>query len=274
MTASPSGSSGAGAWIGRELGSRTATWTESDAILFALAVGARPDTSRDLVDEEHLRVLPTFGLTLAQWAPDLLGEAGAFEVGRAVHGSQKLTVHAPLPPAGKLDLAARVAAVWDKGSAAVFDVEVSSECFDATWSIFAPGSGGFGGERGPSRAGADLGTPTSTYDLPIAANAAALYRLLGDRHRIHIDPDAAKAIGQPRPILHGLATLSSAVLVIAEAAQLHPADLTHLEGRFTSVVFPGETATVETWSGGAFDVRTSRGVALADGQVHFAQARA
>ncbi|MDI3422197.1 hypothetical protein [Streptomyces luteolus] len=55
-------------WRGHDLGTRTVAYTERDAILYALAVGARA-SDLDLVYEEHLRVLPTFGLTLAQWAP-------------------------------------------------------------------------------------------------------------------------------------------------------------------------------------------------------------
>ncbi len=62
----------AGAWRGKDLGTRTVSYDERDAILYALSVGARA-TELDLVFEERLRVLPTFALTLAQWAPDELG---------------------------------------------------------------------------------------------------------------------------------------------------------------------------------------------------------
>lgn len=257
------------AWIGRELGRRRVSWTERDAILYALSVGARPD-QLDLVFEERLRVLPTFALTLAQWAPDALGESGAFEVGQALHGSQRLEVRAPMPTSGELEMTARVAAVWDKGSAAVFDVEVASDWFVATWSIFAPGSGGFGGERGPARPAEPGGASSWTREVLIADNAAVLYRLNGDRHHIHVDPEAAHAIGQPRPILHGLATLATASLAYAEQSSRHPADLVLLEGRFSSVVFPGETITVEGWQEGGFQVRTARGVAIAGGRCSFA----
>ncbi|MEK8145905.1 hypothetical protein NKH18_45895 [Streptomyces sp. M10(2022)] len=57
-------------------------------------MGARAD-DLDLVYEERLRVLPTFALTLAQWAPDALGALGAFDIGTAVHGAQQLVVHRP-----------------------------------------------------------------------------------------------------------------------------------------------------------------------------------
>ncbi len=261
-------SSTADTWLGRDLGSREVSWDERDAILFALAVGARPD-QLDLVFERDLRVLPTFGLSLAQWAPDALGETGAFDVRQALHGSQRLKVHAPLAPAGAATLAATVTGVWDKGRAAVFDVMVSCEYFDATWSIFAPGRGGFGGDRGPAMIPPADSEPVTSQSVLIPENAALLYRLSGDRHLIHVDPVAAQAIGQPRPILHGLATLSAATLVLAELAGSHPADLVELEGRFSAVVFPGEVVQIASSSNGNFEVSTDRGIAIDRGRVHF-----
>ena len=258
----------AGDWRGRHLGERTVGWTDRDAILFALAIGARPD-QLDLVFERDLRVLPPFALTLAQWAPDLLGTAGAFQVGTALHGAQRLEVLAPLPAEGELTMSARVGDVWDKGSAAVFDIVVESRSFIATWSLFAPGAGGFGGERGPGRPAPRAEEPTWRRELPVAANAAVLYRLLGDRHHIHVDPAAAGAIGQDRPILHGLATLAASTLVAAQEAGAHPADLTLLEGRFVAPVYPGETVEVRGWGDGGFDVRSARGSAVDAGLAHF-----
>ncbi|GGV00154.1 3-alpha,7-alpha,12-alpha-trihydroxy-5-beta-cholest-24-enoyl-CoA hydratase [Actinomadura cremea] len=233
-------------WRGRTLGTRTATYDETRAILYALAVGA-PASALDLVFERNLRVLPTFALTLAQWAPDELGPAGAFDISTAVHGSQRLRVREPLPPSGAVEMTARVGEVWDKGRAAVFEVVVESAYFDATWSIFAPGSGGFGGERGPSSQRRPETDPDRTLTLRTSPNQAALYRLLGDRHHMHIDPEAAKAAGMPRPFMHGLCTLAALTLPIAEAHEAHPAALTELDGRFAAPVFPGDELTIETW---------------------------
>lgn len=259
----------AGDWRGHPLGERIVTWTERDAILYALAVGAKPD-HLDLVFEERLRVLPTFALTLAQWAPDALGALGAFDVGRALHGAQRLEVLRPLPRAGRLSMSARVAQVWDKGAAAVFDVTVESDFFRATWSLFAPGRGGFGGERGPGRIPGPPRDADWKARVATADNQAALYRLLGDRHHIHVDPNAARAIGQPRPILHGLATLATAALAAADAADAHPADLRSISGRFAAVVFPGDELEVSGWTDGSVVVRTGAGVVIDGGSVVFA----
>jgi acyl dehydratase len=234
---------------GADLGSRTVRYAERDAILYALALGAGA-SDLDLVFERRLRVLPTFALTLAQWAPDVLAGRGAWDVATALHGAQRLQVLDPLPASGEVLMTARVGDVWDKGSAAVFDVVVQSRYFRATWSIFAPGRGGFGGSRGPATPASSEGVPDVETTLPTFATQAALYRLTGDRHLIHIDPAAAAAIGQPRPILHGLCTLAAAVLRIAAVTGAHPADVLELGGRFAAPVLPGQVLDLQLWTGG------------------------
>jgi acyl dehydratase len=256
-----------GEWAGRRLGDRTVAYTERDAILYAIAVGA-PASALDLVFEDRLRVLPSFALTLAQWAPDVLAEAGAFD-NRAVHGTQSLDVSAALPRSGEVTLAARVGNVWDKGSAAVFEVIVECDYFTATWSLFAPGFGGFGGDRGPSSPAGPTTPPVTTTRVATAENQAVLYRLLGDRHHIHVDPDAALRIGQDRPILHGLCALAAVTLPLAEIAGAHPADLRHLEGRFSGVVFPGDELTLRSWDAGVFDALDGDRTVIANGRADF-----
>ncbi|OXM43467.1 MaoC/PaaZ C-terminal domain-containing protein [Amycolatopsis alba] len=261
----------AGEWAGRSLGERTVDYAERDAILYALAVGAKA-AQLDLVFEERLRVLPTFALTLAQWAPDALGSAGAFDTRTAVHGAQRLEVLRPLPRSGELAMKARVRDVWDKGSAAIFDVEVESDCFVAAWSIYAPGAGGFGGDRGPSAPRRASEPARVTVNVPTGENQAALYRLLGDRHHMHVDPVAARAAGQPRPFLHGLCTLAAVLFPIAAGAGAHPADLRRLTGRFAGPVFPGDVVAVAIHPGEAatgFEASIGDRPVLTGGEVSF-----
>ena len=259
-------------WRGHDLGARVVGYDERHAILYALAVGAHA-TDLDLVFENRLRVLPTFALTLAQWAPDALGALGAFDTKTALHGSQTLDVLSPLPRSGEITLSARVGEVWDKGRAAVFEVVVESDYFVAVWSLFAPGAGGFGGDRGPSAPSAPEGDPTAVGTMTTDTDQAALYRLTGDRHHIHIDPDAAARIGQPRPILHGMCTLAATTLPLADMLGAHPADLKTLSGRFAAPVFPGDTAQIRAWGGSTdarFDVATDGGAVLTGGHATFA----
>lgn len=273
MTASETRSVRSGGdWVGHDLGTHTVAYTERDAILYALAVGAEA-SELDLVFEPRLRVLPTFALTLAQWAPDALGTLGAFDTATAVHGAQRLRVTAPLPRSGELEMRARVADVWDKGSAAIFDVAVESDYFVATWSLFAPGAGGFGGDRGPSAPKPPQGAPDTRLELATSPNQAALYRLLGDRHHMHIDPAAAAAAGQPRPFLHGLCTLAAATLPVARELGAHPADLAQLEGRFAAPVFPGDRLGIDLWpedaTAAAFAVAGPEHAVISGGRVGF-----
>ncbi|MGF3053028.1 MaoC/PaaZ C-terminal domain-containing protein [Microbacterium sp. YY-03] len=257
----------AGAWAGRPIGDRVVSYTEWDAILYALAVGA-PADRLDLVFEDQFRVMPTFGLTLAQWAPDVLAAEGAWD-NTSVHGSQKLTVHKEMPRHGEVSMGARVGNVWDKGSASIFEIEVTCEYFTATWSIFAPNTGGWGGERGAKAEPAVREGEGDVLTYPVALNSAALYRLTGDRHHIHIDPAAAARIGQEKPILQGLATIAGALIPLADAAGKHPADLVELEGRFSGMVIPGDTLQIRTW-GESFDIERDGTVVIAGGKAAFA----
>ena len=260
--------------IGLDLGRRVVAYDEDDAILYALAVGARA-SDLELVFERDLRVLPTFALPHCLWACDELGARGFFSSADALQAGQRLELLAPLPRRGELELSARVSAVWDKGSAAIFDVEVGCESFRAVSSIFAPGRGGFGGERGASAPAPAERPPSRIAHAETTREQAVLYRLTGDRHLIHVDPRAARAIGQPRPILHGLCTLGFAARVLAELLGAHPCELRSLQARFAAPVLPGDRLEVRAWEPGdggevPFTVATGEAVALSGGAARFA----
>lgn len=259
--------------IGLELGTHRVAYTDREAILYALAVGAAAE-DLDLVFERDLRVLPTFGLGFGLWACDELGARGFFSSADALHGAQRLEVLGPLPPSGELELVGRVVDVWDKGAAALFDVEVACEHFRAVYSIFAPGQGGWGGERGPSACRDPEATPTRGARLRTRREQAVLYRLLGDRHLIHVDPEAARAIGQPRPILHGLCTLGFAARSLPALFGRRPDELTGLEARFAAAVLPGDPLELRAWEPGddgaiPFSVATPEAVVLSGGLIRF-----
>jgi acyl dehydratase len=258
---------------GLELGTRRVAYTDREAILYALAVGAAAE-DLDLVFERDLRVLPTFGLGSGLWACDELGARGFFSSTNALHGGQRLEALGPLPPSGELELVARVADVWDKGGAAVFDVEVGCEHFRAVYSIFAPGQGGWGGERGPSARREPESAPTRGARLLTSRESAVLYRLLGDRHLIHVDPEAARAIGQPRPILHGLCTLGYAARSLPALFGRRPDELVGLEARFAAAVLPGDPLELRAWEprddgSVPFSVATPEAVVLSGGLIRF-----
>ena len=243
---------------GWDLGERSCAYAERDVILYALAVGAAA-TDLDLVYETRLHVLPTFPLTLGLWAVRAAGAVGAYDPATTLHVGQALSVHAPLPPAGAFDMRATIANVWDKGTAALVEVNVACEFFDALYTIYIPGAGGFGGERGSRAASGPPDAPADvTTTVTTSPNQAALYRLTGDPHPVHIDPAAAQAVGFDRPILHGLCTLGSVALAVGRAIDRDPRSLTYLDARLSAPVYPGSTLDVEAWTGGtAFSYRAS-----------------
>ncbi|TCP47883.1 MaoC dehydratase-like protein [Tamaricihabitans halophyticus] len=257
--------------VGHDLGTRTARYTERDAMLYALAVGA-PAERLGLVYERDLRVLPTYGLTLGLWAVEAAGEIGSYDPLRSLHAAQRLRMYRELPAAGTVELTGRIAAVWDKGKAAMVDIDVDSSYFTATYSIFLPGMGGWGGDRGPASSRGEPATGwRATYRLP--DNLAALYRLTGDRHPVHIDPEVATGYGFDRPILHGLCTLGIAARAIADAADRHPCELTELRARFAAPVCPGETLEITAAPGEAgteFAVHAGATSVLDGGSARFA----
>ncbi|WP_206771183.1 hypothetical protein [Thermobispora bispora] len=92
---------------GYDLGRRTVSYTDSDAILYALCVGAKA-SELELVYERDLKVLPTFGLGLGLWAVEKAGNLGVYDRLRSLHAAQILTVHEAFAPSGTLDMRERL----------------------------------------------------------------------------------------------------------------------------------------------------------------------
>ena len=227
-----------------ELGSHELNYDARDTILYALAVGAASE-QLELVYERDLRALPGYACALGLWAVEAAGELGAYERNLSLHTSQKLTVHKPLPATGPFPSTGRITGVWDKGKASIVDIEVSSEFFTATYGIFLPGLGGWGGERGPAGSTAEEKiNHTWNGSYTCMPDHAAWYRLTGDLHPIHIDIDVARANGFERPILHGLCTLGIVARELADAADTHPTRLIELEARLAAAVLPGDTINI------------------------------
>ena len=262
---------------GTDLGTEKVSYDERDAILYALCVGAG-DEDLDLVYERDLRVLPSFAITLGLWTIDAVVDLGVYDPLRSLHASQAFTLRGPLPRSATLEVAGRVGDVWDKGSAAIIDVVAECDLFIATYSIYLRGLGGWGGERGPSF------RPDTPVDEPIlieqttAPFQAALYRLTGDDHPVHIDPDVALANGFERPILHGLCTLGFAARHVARALGRHPTELRAISARLSAPAYPGDTFSTRSWKTGdasaLFETSVGDTTVLSTGTAAFATADA
>ena len=255
---------------GHDLGTRTIAYDARDAILYALAVGASCDET-DLVYERDLRVLPTYACALGLWAVEEAGGLGAYDRNRSLHATQSLELHAPMPRHGAFEARGRIAEVWDTGKAAIVTVVVECETFTARYGIFLPGRGGWGGERGPSASRQEW-QPCWQGCHATDRSRAALYRLTGDLHPIHIDVEVARANGFDRPILHGLCTLGIAARMLAEPAGAHPSELRRLEARLAAPVMPGDAIDVTADGRGTdllFQAKVGETAVLTGGRAEF-----
>lgn len=256
--------------LGADLGSKTFSWTASDVLLYHLGLGAgsRPGDNLDpkalryTNDDEHLQVLPSFGVvapTFHDENPPSLDLPGCdINLAQVVHGAQEIVVHRPIPTSGTATVSDRISEIWDKGKAVVLWQEgvAVSESGEKLWttrsSMFIKGEGGWGGDRGnptvveiPERK-PDVDT---TYD--VTPQQALLYRLCGDRNPLHSDPAFAQAAGFPAPILHGRCSYGIVLRTVVD--ELLDSDVTKVGGfaaRFAGVVFPGETIRVQAWDSG------------------------
>ena len=233
-----------------------------DAALYALGVGA---TQRELpflyegLDQSGPKVLPTFAVIPTFEACKALFETVGGDFRGVVHGGQRIVLHKPFAPSGKLVTLGRVAGVWDlkRMAQVVFtttthDGEGQLLC-ETEWTIMYLFDGGFGGEPPPrsARVRAPEREPDWVVEEKTSNEQALLYRLSGDHNPLHADPaiaeKAAKVTGG-RPILHGLCTYGyvGRALITHECGG-DPAKLRSFTGRFSKPVWPGDTLVVKGW---------------------------
>jgi acyl dehydratase len=237
-------------------------WTSTDALLYAVGVGAGyPDPTSDLtVTTENSagvvqQVLPTFCTLLG--ATGALRGVGSFNPAMLVHAEQHVELHAPLPPEGAAVVVGRLDDILDKRSGALVvssadahDEASGAPLFTARSAVFIRGEGGFApnAPASPPVTGPPERTPDHVVTLTTLPNQALVYRLSGDRNPLHSDPAFAARAGFDRPILHGLCTYGMACRALLRAlADDDPSRMRAMSGRFTSPVFPGEDLTTEVW---------------------------
>jgi acyl dehydratase len=242
-------------------------WDHKDIQLYHLGIGAasNPDKHSPATDPDELRytlesrlhVLPSF-VTVAGGA--LAAAGGLFSPGidvdlaAVLHGGQRIELHRPVPVKGDAVQSSRIAAVYDKGKAAVIVLRSAAEddggpLWTSDTRIFVRGEGGFGGERGPSdRLGLPAREPDLTVERPVREDQALLYRLSGDWNPLHADPDFAKRAGFDKPILHGLCSYGITLKAVVDTALGGDVSRVRVyDTRFAGVVFPGETLRIHMW---------------------------
>ena len=247
-------------------------WSERDAMLYALAIGLGSEPLDPLalrfIYERDLKVIPSFA-TVAAWGSNPSIQAAGVDYSKVVHAAQEIELHRPLPSSARVRAEGGIVTAIDKGDKGALieaattlrDVE-SGEAYTTnrvTW--LARADGHFGGPRddGPGPHAVPDRTPDRTIEYPTRSDQAALYRLLGDRNPLHIDPDVARRAGFARPILHGLCTYGITCRAVLEAyGEMDAARVTRHAVRFSAPVLPGDVLAIDLWREGdevAFEAR-------------------
>jgi acyl dehydratase len=245
--------------VGKPTSPTTLEYTWKDVVLYALGVGAKKDELDYLYEGRGPKVLPSFPVVL-KFPPMLKVLAGTGgNLSMVVYGGERVTLLAPVAPAGKLVTTATIRAIYDMKRFA--QVLVDTQAADAagrvvaemTSSIIFRGEGGFGGPP-PPRAALPVEKPkdvppTFSVEEATTPEQALLYRLSGDLNPLHADPDFARSVGFERgPILHGLCTFGFMERHVAKAVCGGDATrVTGLEAQFRRPVWPGDTLVTEGW---------------------------
>jgi acyl dehydratase len=234
------------------------SWTQRDTLLYALGVGCGTN-ELEFTFEKNQIVLPTFAV-IAGMGGIPFDKIGTFNFALLVHGEQAFEVFGPIPPAGKVRTRGRVASIVDKGKAGVVTFECESTnletqkvLFKNRMTAFIRGAGGFGGDPGPKPVPFELPTRKADHEVTYATreDQALIYRLSGDMNPLHVDPELAKSVGFPKPILHGLCTYGfTGRALLSALCKNDPARFRSMEGRFSKPVYPGESVTVKMWVDG------------------------
>jgi acyl dehydratase len=244
--------------VGNRLAPTEFKYSERDVILYALGVGCG-SSELPFVYEKGLQVLPTFAMIPSY--PGLLAISDVMDVNpmMILHAEHRIELCAPIPRSGTLITTPTITGIYDKGKSALVVIETETvlengACLSRNVAgLFIRGEGGFGGDRGPSgpRNIRPERAPDKTVEATTLPQQALLYRLSGDWNPFHVEPSLAKMGGFDTPILQGLCTFGFVGrAVLATWAGNDPTRFRSFEGRFSGVVYPGETIVTEMWDEG------------------------
>ena len=268
--------------VGRESPPFESRWSARDVMLYAVGVGAGqedfeaelPFTTENSQGIEQ-QVLPTYAVLLGLGGfPDM----GKISLGQILHAEQSVTLHRDIPVRGSARSTTRITGIYDKGKGGLVAVESDVRLADSgeplatlTAGIFVRDEGGWGGDRGPSLAWtAPDREPDAVRSFKTSEGQALIYRLSGDRNPLHSDPQFARNVGFPRPILHGLCTYGYSGRALVDAVcEGDPSRFGSMAARFSMPVLPGQQLTVSIWrsdDGALFRTATDAGTVIDAGR--------
>ncbi|KAH9759361.1 Enoyl-CoA hydratase 2 (peroxisomal) [Citrus sinensis] len=214
--------------LSQKLPEKTFTYTERDAAIYALGVGA---CGRDAVDADELKyvyhengqqfiqVLPTFSALFSfelepSGAIDLPGLQ--HDPRLLLHGQQYMELYKPFPSSASIRNEACIAGLHDKGKAAILEIETKSYNAESGELLCM--------NRHVASNFIIAGIQSFLYlNSCVELMRALVYRLSGDYNPLHSDPMVAKAAGGD------------------------PNMVKNIFSRFLLHVYPGETLVTEMW---------------------------
>jgi acyl dehydratase len=183
---------------------------------------------------------------------------------RVVHGAHDLRCHRPITPGMTLLTRAAAIAVRGASSGVVVTAKGTTETDGGELvavqyvSVFFRGSQlevDLGESAPEHRAPAGLleSEPAAHVSQRVDPDQAVRYApASGDFNPIHLDEQAARSVGLPGTILHGLCTMAfCARAVVQHFCPENPERLERLALRFARPVLPGQTLSHSIWSSGA-----------------------
>lgn len=219
-------------------------------------------------NEKTFQPLPTFG-AIPFFNSDIVNFNKTLvpnvDLSKVLPGEHYLEIMQPLIPKSCCFISTRTSVeVIEKGSSAVtitgyttHDAASGVEIFYNELTFILRWAGVSDGSKEPKsgvRCSRSYQTPPMTATgeerqldavetFKTSENQAALYRLSGDRERIHIDPEFARRGGHAKPILHGNCTMGIAGLHLFRTF----GPFRSMKVRFVGVVIPGQTLRTEMW---------------------------
>ncbi len=265
--------------LGTRYEARTATIDVDQARAYAAATNdPNPAYATGLLAPPIFAVVPTWDAMMVA----LHAVVPAADQVSMLHAEQDMHFQGPLVPGRTLVTFAEAHSLRSGRMGTRFTMRVVSSYEDgtpvveqfATMLIRGIGAGEDGGQAPPAHAflpeakAAKLASVAGSVDLNQAVRYAAAS---GDANPIHVDDDAAKAVGLPGVILHGMCTMAlSGRDIVDELGGGDPMRLRRLAVRFYRPVFPGNDLVTTMYDAGdgivVFEASSAGKVVVRDGR--------
>lgn len=243
-------------------------YSDRDSIIYNLGLGARSNQLQYVYENDlNFQVLPSFvvipfmeSITSGLKMHTLVND---YDYSKLLHGEQyfKIVQDGSLSTSGSWRTFIKPLQVSDKrgkgavivGGSETYDIKTNKLVCINEGSFFVRGANALGAKNrnfaprskfATTTFKAPLDTPpTVELDITTTIDQATLYRLSGDYNPLHIDSKAARAVGFPKPILHGLGTLGVTTKALYETFGA----IGEMKVRLTAPVFPGDKLKVKAW---------------------------